>query len=57
MTFVFWIEEPCDTNRTVMLHGILISVIWPPGWEGSLGENGYVYVCIYTYGLVAFLST
>ena len=27
MTFVFWIEEPCDTNRTVMLHGILISVM------------------------------
>ena len=44
MTFVFWIEEPCDTNRTVMLHGILISVIWPPGWEGSLGENGYMYL-------------
>ena len=19
--------------------------MWPPGWEGSLGENGYMYMC------------
>ena len=22
----------------------LLSVIWQPGWEGSLGENGYMYM-------------
>ena len=25
-------------------HGILFNVVWQPGWEGSLGENGYMYV-------------
>ena len=25
-------------------HGTLFNVMWQPGWEGSLGENGYVYV-------------
>ena len=24
--------------------GELGSVRWPPGWEGSSGENGHVYV-------------
>ena len=27
--------------------------MWQPGWEGSLGENGYVYM----YGWVPLLST
>ena len=27
-------------------QGTLLSVISQPGWEGSLGENGYMY----TYG-------
>ena len=26
-------------------HGTLLDVTWPPGWEGSLGENGYMYMC------------
>ena len=30
--------------RTV--RGALFSVVWRPGWEGSLGENGFMY----TYG-------
>ena len=25
-------------------HGTLLSVMWQPGWEGSLGENGYMYI-------------
>ena len=29
-----------------MAHGTLLNVIWQPGWEGSLEENGYMY----TYG-------
>ena len=26
-------------------QGTLLNVIWQPGWEGSLGENGYRYMC------------
>ena len=25
-------------------HGILFSVMWWPGWEGSLGENKYMFM-------------
>ena len=25
-------------------HGTLLSVMWQPGWEGSLGENGYMHM-------------
>ena len=32
------------TNSTS--QGILLHVMWQPGWEGSLGENGYMYTCI-----------
>ena len=29
------------TNRTsCTARGTLVSVVWQPGWEGSLGENG-----------------
>ena len=24
--------------------GTLLNVTWQPGWEGSLGENGYVFM-------------
>ena len=35
------------TNKDLLYaHGALLSVMWQPGWEGSLGENGYMY----TYG-------
>ena len=27
-----------------MAYGTLLNVVWQPGWEGSLGENGYMYV-------------
>ena len=26
-------------------HGTLLSVMWQPGWEGSLRENGYI-ICM-----------
>ena len=26
------------------LQGTLLHVTWQPGWEGSLGENGYLYM-------------
>ena len=25
-------------------HGELCSMFWQPGWEGSLRENGYMYI-------------
>ena len=31
-------------NSTEAEHGTLLSIMWQPGWEGSLGENGYMYV-------------
>ena len=27
-----------------ILQGTLLNVMWQPGWEGSLGENGYMYM-------------
>lgn len=29
-----------------IVQGTLLNVMWKPGWEGSLGQNGYMY----TYG-------
>ena len=34
-------------------QGILLNVMWQPGWEGSLGESGYMYMC----GWIPLLST
>ena len=32
------------TNKDLLrAHGTLLSVMWQPEWEGSLGENGDVY--------------
>ena len=25
-------------------HGTQLNVMWQVGWEGSLGENGYMYM-------------
>ena len=25
-------------------HGTLLNVMWQPGWEGRLEENGYMYM-------------
>ena len=35
------------TNKDLLYStGILLNVMWWPGWEGSLGENG----CMYMHG-------
>ena len=34
-------------------HGILLNVMWQPGWDRSLGKNGYMYL----YGWAPLLST
>ena len=31
------------TNKDlVYTHGTLLNITWQPGWEGSLGQNGYM---------------
>ena len=37
-----WItnKDPCYC----IAQGTLLTVMWLPGWEGSLGENGYRYM-------------
>ena len=33
------------TNRFYCIaQGTLLNVMWQPGWEESLGENGYKYM-------------
>ena len=33
------------TNKDLLCStGPLLNVMWQPGWEGSLGENGYMYM-------------
>ena len=34
------------TDHQLRTYGTLFNVMWHPGWEESLGENGYIY----TYG-------
>ena len=34
-------------------QGALLNVMWQPGWERGLGENGYMYM----YGWVPLLFT
>ena len=32
------------TRTYCIAQGTLLNVMWQPGWEGSLGENGYMYM-------------
>ena len=32
-------------NQQGPLYRALLNVMWQPGWEGSLGENGYMFMC------------
>ena len=35
------------TNKDLLIaQGTLFNVTWQPGWKGSLGENGYMYICM-----------
>ena len=27
-----------------IVQGTLLNVLWQPGWEGSLGKNGYMHI-------------
>ena len=39
LLFFKWI-----TRTYCIVQGTLLNVMWEPGWEGSLGENGYMYM-------------
>ena len=33
------------TNKDLLYNqGTLLKVMWQPGWEGSIGWNGYMYM-------------
>ena len=32
------------TMSYCIAHGTLFRVVWWPEWEGSFGENGYIYM-------------
>ena len=37
--------SPTEPTRTYCIgHGTLFSVMWQPGWEEGLEENGYMYM-------------
>ena len=59
-TPVFKMGNQQELNCTA--QGTVLNVMWQPGWEGRLGENGYIYIymyviCMYVYGWVPLLST
>ena len=33
------------TDKDLLCSTCLLNVMWQPGWEGSLGKNGYM--CMY----------
>ena len=37
-------EKAGEIRSYCVAHGALLSVMCQPGWEGSLGENGYMYM-------------
>ena len=40
----------------IIAHGILLNVMWQPGWEGSLGENGWIYVYVWLSPFAVYLK-
>ena len=34
-----------DNQQGHNAQGFLLNVMWQPGWERSLGENGYMCMC------------
>ena len=48
-----YISNRWPTRTYCIAHGTLFSVMWQPGWEGSLRETGYIFM----YGWVPSLFT
>ena len=46
----------CITNKDRLAQGTPLNVMWQPGWEGGLGENGYVYVWLNPFAIHLKLS-
>ena len=44
LLYLKWIT---NKNPLYIAHGTLLNVMWQLGWEGSLGENGYMYMYMY----------
>ena len=38
------ISEMDNPQGLTVYHRKLLNVMWQPGWEGSLGENRYMYM-------------
>ena len=48
LPYLKWITNKnyCVQHRELCTaQGTLLSVLWQSGWEGSLGESGYMYMC------------
>ena len=51
MTYIWTLKK--DTNELIyktetsdcVVQGALLNVLWQPGWDRSLGENGYMHMC------------
>ena len=41
---MFAVKTENDNRDEMETRSFLLSVTWQPGWEGSLGENGYMYM-------------
>ena len=42
------------TNTYYIAHGTLLNVMWEAGWEGSLGESGYMHLCDWALSLYSW---
>ena len=42
-TALFMMDKP--RRSYCKEQGALLNVMWQPGWERSLGKNGYMYMC------------
>ena len=51
-----WMIPNINTSYSIA-HGSLLSATWQPGWEGSLGKNGYMCICDWVLSLFTWNTT
>ena len=44
MYTLLYLEWITSKDLYCIAQGTLFNDMWQPGWEGSLGENGYTYI-------------
>ena len=44
MYTLLYLEWITNKDLLCIAQGTLFNVMWQPGWEGSLGESGYMYM-------------